>query len=90
MKHQTSDLGMEFTDDRLLRAGELALRLGVSRAKVYRLMQDGTLPTIRIGGSVRVPARDLEDWLNSQKRPALSLSPSGFARRGPTHRDKEV
>lgn len=41
----------------LLRGGEVATMLGISRALAFRWMQRGVLPTIRIKGSrtVRVP-----------------------------------
>jgi excisionase family DNA binding protein len=50
-------------EDRLLRAADVQAQLGMSRAKVYRLMQRNILPTIRIGGSVRVPRKALFRWI---------------------------
>ena len=47
----------------LLTAEEVARTLGISRAKTYELLTDGTLPTIRIGGSVRVPLEKLRAWV---------------------------
>jgi excisionase family DNA binding protein len=38
---------------RLLKADELAKRWGLHRATVYRLVQRGELPALRIGGSIR-------------------------------------
>jgi excisionase family DNA binding protein len=55
--------------DRLLKVDELRIALGMSRAKVYRMMQDGTLPTVRIGGSVRVPSRALYKWIEDNTKP---------------------
>jgi excisionase family DNA binding protein len=55
--------------DRLLKVDELRLALGMSRAKIYRMMQDGTLPTVRIGGSVRVPGRALYKWIEDNTKP---------------------
>ena len=43
----------------LWRAADLQELLGLSRAKIYRLMQENVLPTVRIGGSIRVPQRAL-------------------------------
>lgn len=47
----------------LLRGGEVADALGISRALAYRWMQNGTLPTIRVSRSVRVPHDGLLRWI---------------------------
>jgi excisionase family DNA binding protein len=60
--------------DRLLKAAELQVALAMSRAKVYRMMQDGTLPTVRVGGSVRVPRRALVKWIEENTQPGLRLA----------------
>ncbi len=39
----------------LLRPAEVAESLGIGRSKVYELISSGRLPSIRIGGSLRVP-----------------------------------
>lgn len=38
----------------LLRVEQVAARLNLSRAKVYRLIADGSMPSVLIGGSRRV------------------------------------
>ena len=53
-------------DQLLLRADEVARILGVGRSKAYELMADGTLPVVRIGKSVRVPAGPLRTWIEGQ------------------------
>jgi len=57
--------------------GKLALRparvaeiLEISRSKTYELIADGSIPSIRIGASVRVPVQSLRDWINRQVQPA--------------------
>jgi len=45
----------------LLTVGEVAARLRVSRATVYRLVRLGTLPALRVSNSIRVP-RDALAW----------------------------
>jgi len=57
------------SEDRLLRAADVQAQLGMSRAKVYRLMQHNILPTVRIGGSVRVPRRALFKWIEENTVP---------------------
>jgi len=54
--------------DCLLRAADLQELLGLSRAKIYRLMQENVLPTVRIGGSIRVPQRALAQWIEQNTR----------------------
>ena len=46
-----ADEGME----RLWRAEQVAERLAVGRAKVFDLLRDGQLRSVRIGGSRRIP-----------------------------------
>jgi excisionase family DNA binding protein len=45
------------TPGALLTVREVAARLRVSRATVYRLVQAGALPTLRVSNSIRIP-----DW----------------------------
>jgi excisionase family DNA binding protein len=53
------------TIDRLLRGGEVAAALNISRALAFRWMQSGVLPVVRVPGArtVRVPQRELERWI---------------------------
>ena len=51
------------TDRLLLRPGEVADALGIGRSKAYELIAGGTIPSVRIGGSVRVPAEALRAWI---------------------------
>jgi len=43
----------------VLRVAEVAPLLGVSRSKAYELVARGEIPSVRIGGSVRVPLAEL-------------------------------
>jgi excisionase family DNA binding protein len=47
----------------LLRGGEVAEALGISRALAYRWMQNGILPTVGVSRAVRVPRGALLDWI---------------------------
>lgn len=51
-------------DKLLLRPSTVAEMLDQSRSQVYKLIHDGTLPSVRIGHSIRVPARALRDLLD--------------------------
>jgi excisionase family DNA binding protein len=50
----------------LLRPVEAAEAIGVGRSKVYELLASGELPSIRIGGSLRVPVDALRAWIARQ------------------------
>jgi excisionase family DNA binding protein len=47
----------------LLRIDDAAQRLSISRATMYRLIQRGEVPIIRIGSAVRVRAFELDLWV---------------------------
>ena len=47
----------------LLRPEQAFSELGVSRSKGYAMISRGELPIIRLGRSVRIPARELEAWI---------------------------
>lgn len=49
--------------NRLLRAPEVARILGVSNSHAYKLAQNGVIPTVRIGRSLRVPERAIHRWI---------------------------
>lgn len=50
----------------LLKANDVAETLGICRSKAYALIASGTLPSVRIGKSVRVPATALKEWVAAQ------------------------
>ena len=53
-------------DRLLLRPAEAAELLGVSRSRVYELIAQGTIPSIKLGASVRVPLDALRTWIAEQ------------------------
>ena len=53
-------------DKLLLRPVEAAEAIGIGRSKMYELLASGELPSIRIGGSVRVPIDALRAWIARQ------------------------
>ncbi len=52
---------------KLLRAEEVAEMLSIGKSTVYALARAGKLPSIQIGGSVRIPASDLQKWLEARR-----------------------
>ncbi len=49
---------------RLLKATEIAEILNISRAFAYRLMKQGDIPVVQIGGARRVRLNDLENFIS--------------------------
>jgi excisionase family DNA binding protein len=49
----------------LYRVSEAALALGLSRAKVYELINSGALQAVRVDGARRIKAADLEAFVAS-------------------------
>jgi len=56
-------LGEESMEEKLLKGGEVAEILHVSRSFAYLLMRRGDIPTVRIGFVVRVRPEDLERYI---------------------------
>lgn len=53
--------------ERLLKPGEVATRLGVSRSWLYQAAKDERIPSLRLGGSdgpLRFLEEDLVAWLD--------------------------
>ena len=49
-----------------LRVDEAASRLGFSRSKVYQMINDGVIPSVRVANRIRVSTADLEAWVRAQ------------------------
>ena len=58
------------TDVVLLTPEQAAHRLGISRWKVYDLLRQGSLASIRIGSCRRIPTRAIEDLVAELLRDA--------------------
>jgi excisionase family DNA binding protein len=62
----------------LLRPADVAPLLGVSASRVYQLLSSGVLPSIRVGGAIRIPRAAWHAWLEEQKDRALgAVRPDG-------------
>jgi excisionase family DNA binding protein len=46
----------------LLRITEAAALVGLGRSTIYSLISSGTLPVVRVGRAVRIPALALHEW----------------------------
>lgn len=51
----------------LLSVRRAAVRLGIGRGTTYRLIREGVLPAVRVGGSIRVDPRELDRWLEEHR-----------------------
>jgi excisionase family DNA binding protein len=63
------------TERLMLRVTEAADAIGVSRAKAYELIAAGELPSVRLGGSVRVPVVALQAWIERKLAAAVDAQP---------------
>jgi excisionase family DNA binding protein len=52
----------------LLRVPAVALRLGLSKQKIYALATSGELPSIRLGRSLRFEPRDVDRFIRDHRR----------------------
>jgi excisionase family DNA binding protein len=50
--------------EKLLKCEQVASILNISRSQTYKIVNEGHLPSIKIGKSVRVRASDLEKYLD--------------------------
>ena len=55
-------------DAQLLTIPQAAALLCLSPRKTWELTATGELPTVRIGRAVRIDRRDLEAWIDANKR----------------------
>lgn len=60
----------------LLNAVEAGKLLSVSRAKVLELAARGDIPSVRVGGSVRIPRDRLTTWITDRANQAVTASPT--------------
>lgn len=54
------------TDRLMLRPAETAEAIGISRSKAYELIARGDIPSVKVGGCVRVPIEHLRAWIARQ------------------------
>jgi excisionase family DNA binding protein len=64
----TVDLAVLYSGrGQLLKVAEVAKKLGVCSATVYRLCESGALPHVRVVNSIRVRPRDLAEYLGGAR-----------------------
>ena|GEM_PF-1110460 len=60
---------------RLLRVADAAQVLKIGRSSVYALCARGELPVVRVGRAVRIPAQELQRWIDEKTEPSLRINP---------------
>ena len=58
-------------DKLLLSITEAAAQLGLGRSKMYQLIGEGLIPVVRIGRSVRISSKALEDLVARLQEEAM-------------------
>jgi excisionase family DNA binding protein len=53
--------------DRLLTTREIVELLQLDRVTIYKMLKDGTLPALRVGGQWRFSAEAIDTWLRAQR-----------------------
>lgn len=43
---------------------EAAQQLNIGRTKMYRILKNGEIPSIRVGRKILIPTKELEAWLH--------------------------
>jgi excisionase family DNA binding protein len=66
-------------DQAFLRVRDVQTLLGISRDKAYRMIKAGTLPSVRVGGSIRIPVAELTAYLAENFTPAAEPIPAPAA-----------
>jgi excisionase family DNA binding protein len=63
-----------------MRVSDVARALSVSRSQAYSLVGAAVIPSIRVGSSIRVSRRELEQWIerrSAEARSTASLDTAG-------------
>jgi excisionase family DNA binding protein len=61
------------TDRVLLRVDEAAQLLSLGRSTLYAMAAAGTIPTVRVGRSLRIPREELNRWIEQRTEQAVDL-----------------
>ena len=56
----------------LLRVADIAQSLGLGKSRVYALIACKEIPSVRVGGAIRVPRYAWEEWLRTKGQEAIA------------------
>lgn len=72
------DMAFEIVQDGMLTVEKACEWLGLSRAKVYQLMERGQLPYVKIGRARRIPKRALIEFAAANMRGGWAMDMRGL------------
>ncbi len=52
-------------EKRTYNANEVAAILGISKSKVYDLIRQGIIPSLKLGSRVVIPKQKFDEWLDN-------------------------
>lgn len=65
INNKNSNVSVKVPDIQLLTPDDLIKKLNICRAKVFELLNQGIIPSIKIGKNRLVKLQDLENYINS-------------------------
>lgn len=65
MNESDSERTPNIVEPEFLTVDELATRLRIGRTAAYALCRANGFPAIRVGGSIRIPIKQFNEWLES-------------------------
>lgn len=69
---------MDTAERTFLTVKELAELLRVSQRTAYALVRNGDVPSLRVGGSIRIPRAELDDQLARRSAATTEMREAGF------------
>ena len=57
----------------LLKPSEAMELIAVGRSRIYEMLASGELPSIRVGRSIRIPVKALEEWVADSQEAAAGV-----------------
>ena len=67
-RQESVNQSLERDDRVLLKIGEAAKQLGVSRSHLYQMITTKAFPSVKIGTSVRIPVEEMMNWIRKRER----------------------
>ncbi len=59
-------------DKLLLKPMEVAETLGIGRSRMYEMLAIGEIPSVRIGKSIRIPVKALNEWVDNRSQAGVT------------------
>lgn len=52
---------------------EAATQLNISKSKLYQLLRENAIPSLKVGRRILIPTKELKEWLHSQSTHSSNL-----------------